>query len=330
MKKFTFALLTIFNLLFISNFLAQGQVSTSSTNGYTVRVVISNIVLNKWNYQTNSCNYNVSFNYNITFSGTNIPASLYTLQGNVKCSQNTFFDLPNNGGSGSVTSATATYHGGNPNNLTLQSICNKIDIQVHGPNLSSKTINIPIGNPLPIELLNFDVSSKDKKVILNWSTASERDNDYFTIERTIDGINFEKIGELKGAGTSSSRNDYQFTDNNPIKGISYYRLSQTDYNGEMEVFEPQSIEIEDKNNISFVFPNPTSDSKINVNVFETDQNVTLNIYNFMGQLEYSTIVDAKNGNIISEIDLPTIGNTFILEVIEGNSSIEHHKISAIR
>jgi hypothetical protein len=178
--------------------------------------------------------------------------------------------------------------------------------------------------------LNFDVSSKDKKVILNWSTASERDNDYFTIERTIDGINFEKIGELKGAGTSSSRNDYQFADNNPIKGISYYRLSQTDYNGEMEVFEPQSIEIEDKNNISFVFPNPTSDSKINVNVFETDQNVTLNIYNFMGQLEYSTIVDAKNGNIISEIDLPTIGNTFILEVIEGNSSIEHHKISAIR
>ncbi len=330
MKNFLNTFLILVSLISFNDTFSQGQASTSSTNGYTVKVVISNMVLNKWNYQSNSCNYNVTLNYNITFSGSNVPSSMYTLQGTVRCSQGTFFDLPNNGGSGTVTSANATYSGGNPNNLTLQNLCSRIDIQVQGPNLSSRTFSIPIGSALPIELMNFDVTHEKDKVNINWSTASERDNDYFTIERTTDGINYEKIGELKGAGTSSSQKDYQFNDYNPIQGISYYRLSQTDYNGQMEIFEPKSIEIKEKNNISIVYPNPTTNSKINVNVFKTENEVKLNIYNFMGQLEYSTTINATNGNVISEIDLSEIGNTFIIEVIEGNKSVEHHKITAIR
>jgi hypothetical protein len=330
MKNLLFSFLLTFSLISFNNTFAQGQATTTSTNGYTVKVVISNMVLNKWNYQANSCNYNISLNYNITFSGSHVPSSMYTLQGSVKCNQSTFFDLPNNGGSGSVTSATASYSGGNPNSLTLQSICKTIEVEIHGPNLSSRFLSIPIGNPLPIELLNFDVTNEKDKVNINWSTASERDNDYFTIERTTDGINYEKIGEVKGAGTSSSQNDYKFTDYNPIKGISYYRLSQTDYNGQMEIFDPKSIEVKEKNNISIVYPNPTTNSKINVNVFKTENEVTLNIYNFMGQLEYTSNINAANGNVISEIDLSEIGNTFIIEVIEGNKFVEHHKITAIR
>ena len=84
---------------------------------------------------------------------------------------------------------------------------------------------------LPIELLAFSATPLQSQVHLSWTTASEDNNAYFSIERSANGESFETIGDLDGAGTSSSILKYRFIDRQPFTGRSYYRLKQVDYNG---------------------------------------------------------------------------------------------------
>ena len=85
--------------------------------------------------------------------------------------------------------------------------------------------------PLPVELLYFTAAPDGREVLCSWATATEQDNDYFTVERSSDGELFEDIGEVDGAGTSHSTLQYAFTDHAPLRGLSYYRLRQTDLDG---------------------------------------------------------------------------------------------------
>jgi hypothetical protein len=84
---------------------------------------------------------------------------------------------------------------------------------------------------LPIELRYFSVLPKDKHNELSWGTASEQNNDYFSVERGSNTAEFLEIGKLAGAGTSHSPIEYNFTDEDPLAGINYYRLKQVDYDG---------------------------------------------------------------------------------------------------
>jgi hypothetical protein len=90
------------------------------------------------------------------------------------------------------------------------------------------------GSALPIELLSFTVRLSKNKAILTWTLATEINNDFFTVERTLDGISFEEVLEMPGAGNSFSPLTYIANDENPLPGKSYYRLKQTDYDGQFE------------------------------------------------------------------------------------------------
>jgi hypothetical protein len=87
---------------------------------------------------------------------------------------------------------------------------------------------------LPIELISFEGISKNTYNYLFWKTASEYNNDYFTIEKTLDGINFTPIANINGAGNSNMVLNYDYIDYNIINTITYYRLKQTDYDGKYE------------------------------------------------------------------------------------------------
>jgi len=113
-------------------------------------------------------------------------------------------------------------------------------------------------SPLPIELLSFDVSCQNQKVILTWSAATQIQNDYFSIERTTDGINYETIGKIKGGGTTSERKNYSFTDDRPINGVGYYRLKQTDVNGKENTYTNVAITCESNNEGIKIYPNPNA------------------------------------------------------------------------
>jgi len=110
-------------------------------------------------------------------------------------------------------------------------------------------------NPLPITLSDFTGELLNNEshvsVKLNWTTASEKDNDYFTIWRSFDGENWEGISNLFGAGNSNHEIKYEYTDRNiRLQQTShktiYYRLSQTDYDGTKEYFQIIPIELKSK------------------------------------------------------------------------------------
>lgn len=84
---------------------------------------------------------------------------------------------------------------------------------------------------LPVSWLSFTGTAQGKTIVLNWATASESNNDHYEIERSANGVQYTTIGEVAAAANPTIRNDYQFTDINPISGTAYYRLKQTDLDG---------------------------------------------------------------------------------------------------
>lgn len=84
---------------------------------------------------------------------------------------------------------------------------------------------------LPVELISFTAQAVGTGVTLDWTTASEDRNDYFTLSRSANGVTFEELTRIGGAGTTTVMQHYSYNDEKPLAGISYYRLSQTDYDG---------------------------------------------------------------------------------------------------
>jgi hypothetical protein len=97
-------------------------------------------------------------------------------------------------------------------------------------------------SPLPIELVNFSITKIGRVNYINWNTVSEINNDYFTVERTTDGVGFESIVKIDAAGNSNQMKTYQFEDSDFSPGINYYRLKQTDFDGKFTYSELISID----------------------------------------------------------------------------------------
>jgi hypothetical protein len=166
-------------------------------------------------------------------------------------------------------------------------------------------------SPLPIELLFFNVNISDEVVKILWATAAEISNDFFTLERSTDGINWQIIGEIEGAGNSTLRLDYSFMDYNPIPGISYYRLKQTDYDGQYEYFAP-SVLLYEPDNLFKVFPNPTVDF-FHISTSCELTNAKINIKNLNGQNEITAEPTSGHQTSINVSTLPK--GVYLLEVV---------------
>jgi hypothetical protein len=110
-------------------------------------------------------------------------------------------------------------------------------------NFISQIVSISPG-VLPISLTRFTAEiANNKTVVLNWETASEQNNDFFTIERSQNGQHYSSLAKVKGAGNSTASQTYTHTDENPLNGTSYYRLKQTDYDGRSETFRAIPVKL---------------------------------------------------------------------------------------
>lgn len=167
--------------------------------------------------------------------------------------------------------------------------------------------------PLPVMLSSFTASQTLSTVNLNWTTETEVNNDYFTIERSRDLVNFEVLDVVKGNGNSNTKINYNLIDNNPLKGTSYYRLKQTDYDGQFEYFEPIAVTIKSKFDEVSVYPNPvTGNGFIAFNSLETTEQL-ISIYDIAGRVVYEKQYAVKLGEnkLVLETTNLTKGMYFI-------------------
>lgn len=112
---------------------------------------------------------------------------------------------------------------------------------------------------LPLELLAFNATEVgERSVLVDWITDSEINTDFFTVERTADGVNFETVGIVDAAGQSSQPLHYQIADNLAHEGTSYYRLITTDFDGSQSISDLKSVHF-DGTTLLHAFPNPATD-----------------------------------------------------------------------
>ncbi|RLD55710.1 MAG: hypothetical protein DRJ01_16260, partial [Bacteroidetes bacterium] len=141
---------------------------------------------------------------------------------------------------------------------------------------------------LPIELVDFNANVVGNNVELNWTTTSEINNDYFTVERSIDAINFEIVDDISGAGNSNKSINYKLVDYSPYQGISYYRLKQTDYDGKYS--HSKIVSVNNVKNASFTVNKLFVDKDKIVHLSFTNSEkdfFTVKVFDMMGRVVMS-------------------------------------------
>ena len=141
-----------------------------------------------------------------------------------------------------------------------------------------------VGGTLPVELSSFSAMQAKGSVILNWETATEKNNSGFNVERKSENQNWQTLGFISGYGTSTEKHSYSFTDQSAGSGKYSYRLKQMDFNGTFEYSKVVEVlltpsEFKMYNN----YPNPFNPSTIIAYELPTDAFVTLKVYNTTGE-----------------------------------------------
>ena len=143
-------------------------------------------------------------------------------------------------------------------------------------------------HPLPVTLLYFKVYCVGKYVALKWETASEINCDYYLVERSTDGISWEGVAYIQGAGNSNEISTYSWADNYDSNGAAlYYRLTQFDYNGDKEILGIQSIICNAATDDSWVTINTDIFNNILINFTATEgEPYEIKVFNLLGELIY--------------------------------------------
>lgn len=173
--------------------------------------------------------------------------------------------------------------------------------------------------PLPVDMISFTAVKKNGTVVLDWSTASEKNNNKFVIERSSDGINWVPIGEVMGAGNTNSFTSYTFTDIDPLDGTSYYHLRQIDKDGSSS--DSKILVVNTSDQLISVSPNPFDDVLTIMTNSKGDINVS--IHDVLGRLLYETNNEVKDGQITIHPELAS--GAYIVEVSAGEF-VEHYRV----
>lgn len=224
------------------------------------------------------------------------------------------------GGGGIISGATSI--GGNVYQFAgVTAMNNNLRFTISSINLTQ--------TPLPVDLLDFTaILNNLNKVDVDWSTATEKNSDFFDVERSTDAVNFEKLFKVKSKsnnGNSNSVLKYKSVDNDPVDGVSYYRLKHNDKNGSFSFSNIVSVNVIKDKKITFsIYPNPNSGEFIaDISGIENNHEVQVSLKDEKGRLVYNSsffIQDEVSSklNIVPESKL---GNglyicTLILEGVE--------------
>jgi len=182
---------------------------------------------------------------------------------------------------------------------------------------------------MPITLTSFNAVTINESVQIKWSTANEINNNYFTVERSIDGLNFEILESINGAGNSNVMQQYETVDKNPYKGISYYRLKQTDYNGEFTYSEIRAVNLQETQLQFVIYPNPSSGVELFVDLTGViSEGVKMDLYDISGrQIKFSIKRISNEGkNTFRLYPESELSNGVYVLVINSGEQIQKQKI----
>jgi hypothetical protein len=196
-------------------------------------------------------------------------------------------------------------------------------IDGNGGSASQFYIEIPNGcktcnTLLPIQLTNFDYSCNTEKIKLTWLTASEINNDYFTVLGSTDAIEWIDVAKIRGSGNSTKTNFYEFDVPKQFNHLKYFKLAQNDFDGAFKYSNILFIDCELYNQISF-FPNPFND-ELNFNI-NSNIPVYYQITNILGQQVVSGFVSKDNSrvilnNLVADIYFLKINNSKTYKIIK--------------
>lgn len=135
---------------------------------------------------------------------------------------------------------------------------------------------------LPVQLISFEGSHSAKGNLITWVTASERENSHFNLYYSVDGKQFDLLTSMKGAGSVVTQNNYEYTHENPTKGIGYYKLEQVDENGAVNQQRIISVVNQDDSYFDAIYPNPSKEEfSFNYSIGE-NQRATVVLYDLAG------------------------------------------------
>lgn len=187
--------------------------------------------------------------------------------------------------------------------------------------MTSVVIIVREVNTLPVKLINFDGKNTDSGNELNWTTAVEISNDYFDVERSVDGKTFESIGRVDGNGNSTVLTHYQFIDAKPLAGVSYYRLHQVDYDKAFEnspIVSVKNTNGADDNISISVSPNPIN---LSTNSFELRgiDHCSITILNSLGEIMDNKEIQ-DNGTVELRTWRSQLPGVYFIQVVKGSFS----------
>ncbi len=187
-------------------------------------------------------------------------------------------------------------------------------------NTVSESVNC---TKLPIELITFDGEALEEGNLLKWVTATEIENDFYTIESSTNGVDFEMMNTVKGQGNTSEASSYVYLDRTAGKGVTYYRLSQTDFDGTTAEVGVVAIERgETSFNITDLYPIPTSDF-INLDFMAPEQSVIdIEVFDLIGKTMETLRTTSVGSNLLKiEVSDYPVGVYFI------SISSSEHKVT---
>lgn len=184
---------------------------------------------------------------------------------------------------------------------------------------------------LPVSLTSFDATVNGRKVDLTWTTETEANNDFFTIEKTKDGIHFEEIAIVEGAGNHTGELNYATVDLFPYDGVSYYRLTQTDFDGHTESFPMRTVNMKNPDMFA-VFPNPSNaGSIIHVNTVGSKEDVvTISLVDLMGKTIISEAIGLNQNNEMIPVTLPSVIPVGVYLLVFSNGSAVYSEKLVVR
>lgn len=178
--------------------------------------------------------------------------------------------------------------------------------------------------PLPVELVSFKATynQKSKSVNLDWSTATERNNDYFAVERSVNGTVFEEIAIVDGSNTTTQQHYYSSIDKNPVPGeVNYYRLRQVDFDGRIKYSDIEALVINDPESQFKVYPNPSNENAEILLITASESDYHLKIYDYTGKTILSHHFKSALGKNIIPLNLLGFNEGFYFVTLEGDGDM---------